>query len=870
MAVKPEILQQITAIVGSQNVFHDRTECLCYSRDMSVHQGIPNAVIFPRQTEQIAEIMQVAHKAGIPVVARGTGSSVTGAVLPVRGGLLLDLHLMNRILEINKQDFYARLQPGVICMQLNNTLAEDNLMFPPNPGSEAIATIGGMVSTNASGHRAVKYGTTQDYIKGLKVVLADGTLIETGTTAPKSSLGYDLTRLFSSAEGTLGIITEVVVKLEPKPEYGGLAIAIFGDLNAAGNAVTEVTTAGIKLAGCEIMDKFSLKVVEEALGKDAGAIEALLIMEADGVREVVVRDMQRIEEICEKYGVEEFEWTDDPGRREEMMLARGRLVPTLSRIKPGNRLIPIAEDLGVPSTKIPQTIRRAQAISEKYNVLITTFGHVGDGNVHTTFVADVRSRDEWVRLQPAAEELVQTAMQMKGTLSAEHGTGLTRAAHIEQQLGAGFEVMRRIKQALDPDNLLNPGKMGLEKDKPKPGILDYFAFQPLLEHPEGVRSYGHEVDDEVLACIHCGFCRLGCPTFNLTQRESRNARGRNALAFYLMNGSIEPSEDLAQAFYTCTTCQACTYFCPAQIKVNEIVAGVRRQLYRDGFAPAPVLRVRDNIINTGNVFAGKKDDRIEIYPATLKEKAKAGQLKARAETLLFMGCVPSYLDMKMVPGLLKPLEAAAVDYTTLGAEEGCCGFPLFLMGADEFEAQAAKLITRIKQTGARELVTPCAGCYKTFKRIYPAIGDLGVQIYHSVQYLEKLINEGRIELRKDFDKRVTYHDPCDLGRAFKIFAEPRNILQQIPGLQYVEMTRNRLQARCCGSGGGVQANLPEMAVEMAAERVRDALAVDAQVIVSGCAACKDNLRKGARAIPKDERGKIKVMDITEVVAKAVG
>ena len=862
------IFDEIARIVGPENISTERIECLCNSRDMSVHQGIPEAVVFARTTEQVAAIMKLAHRDKVPVTPRGSGTSTTGAVLPVRGGILLDMHLMNKILEVNKQDFYARVEPGVICMQLNTVLGKEGLMFPPNPGSEIIATIGGMVSTNASGHRAVKYGTTKDYIKGLKVVLADGTIIETGGITPKTSLGYDLTRLFCAAEGTLGIITEIICKLEPKPEYGALATAIFGDINAAGDAVTEVTTSGIKLAGCEIMDKFSLKVVEKALGKDVSKIEALLIMEADGNKEVVVRDMKRIGDICQKYHVQEYEWTDVPARREEMMRARGGLVPTLSRIKPGNRLVSIAEDLGVPSSKIPETIRRAQAISQKYNVIIATFGHVGDGNVHTTFVCDVRSREDWNRLKPAAEELVKTAMEMKGTLSAEHGTGLTRAPHIELQLGPALEVMRKIKQAMDPDGILNPGKMGLEKGK-KADLYDYFAWQPLIDNPQGVNSYGTDIDNEVLACIHCGFCRLGCPTFSVTQKESRNARGRNALAFYLLNGSIEPSKELSEAFYSCTTCQACTYFCPARIKVDEIVEGARKKMYKAGFVPEGILGVRENILKTGNVYASAKAERISIYPPALKEKAKKGELKQKASTLLFMGCVPSYLDMKMVPSLLKPLDAAGVDYTTLSTEEGCCGFPLYLMGAGDFEDHAKKTIEKIKATGARELVTPCAGCFKTFKKIYPKVADMGIEVYHSIQYLDKLVKEGKIRFKADETLKITYHDPCDIGRAFQIFEEPRNLLKAIPGVEYVEMARNRLQARCCGGGGGVQAFTPEMAVQMATERVRDALAVGAEVIVSGCAACKDNLRKGAKAIPKGERGKIKMMDITEIVASAM-
>jgi glycolate oxidase subunit GlcD len=860
-----DIIEEIKKIVGPEHVFDDRVECISYSRDLSVHEGIPDVVVFAHTTEQISGIMKLANEAKVPVTVQGSGTATTGASLPVEGGILLDVHKMNKILEIDKDNFYATVEPGVICNNLNIALKKYNLMFPPNPGSELIATIGGMMSTNSSGHRAVKYGTAKDYVRALKVVLADGTVIETGFKTPKSSFGYDLNHVFASSEGTLGVITEVTVKIQPVPEYNALALAIFHDLFAAGKAVTDIIGSGIQLTACEIMDKYSLKVVEEAIGKDVSKIEAMLIIESDGVKETVTRDMERIGEICKKYGVQEFTWSDDPAKAGEIMEARGKLVPTLSRIKPGNRLVAISEDLGIPPTKIPEVIKRAQEISDKYNLLITTFGHIGDGNVHTTFVTDMRSREEWDRLRPAADELAELAIEMGGTVTAEHGTGLARNPYIEKQLGPALDVMRSIKKALDPNGILNPGKMGLQKKKYD--IYDYFAFKPFLEHPEGVNSFGVNVDNELLACIFCGFCRLGCPTFSVTHRESRNARGRNALAFNLLNGTIESSKELAEAFYSCTTCQACTYFCPARVKVDEIVEGVRKKLYKDGFTPEPVLGIRDNIMKIGNVYASAKADRVDIYPSELKEKIKDGTMKERAETLLFMGCVPSYLDMKMVPSLIKPLDAAGVDYTTLATEEGCCGFPLFLMGTDEFEPHAEKVIERIRATGAKELLTPCAGCYKTFKKIYPEVGDLGLEVYHSVQYLERLINEGKLKFKGELGKKVTYHDPCDLGRAFKIFEEPRNILKAIPGLEFVEMARNRLQARCCGGGGGVLANNPDMAVDMAAERVRDALAVGAEIIVSGCAACKDNLRKGAKAIPKEERGKIKIMDITEIVAQ---
>ena len=863
-----DIISEISKIVGEKNVFSDAVECICNSRDMSVHVGVPDLVVYTQTTEQISAIMQLANQEKIPVTIQGSGTSVTGASLPVEGGILLDVHKMNKVLEINKENFYARVEPGVICMDLNRTLAKQNLMFPPNPGSELIASIGGMMSTNSSGHKAVKYGTARDYVKALTVVLADGTIINTGYKTPKSSMGYDLSHVFASSEGTLGVITEITVKIQPLPEYNALALAIFLDLDAAGKAVSDIIASGIQLTACEILDKYSLKIVEDHIDRDVSKIEAMLIIECDGAKEIVARDMERIGAICKKYDVEDFTWSDDPVKAGEIMEARGKLVPTLSRIKPGNRLVPISEDLGIPSSKIPETIKKAQAIADKYNLLLTTFGHIGDGNVHTTFVTDMRSQDEWDRLRPAADELAELALAVGGTITAEHGTGLARAPYIEKQLGPALDVMRSIKKALDPNGILNPGKMGL--DKKKHDIYDHFAFKPLLEHPEGLNSFGYDVDNEILACINCAFCRLGCPTYDVTQLESRNARGRTILAFNLMTGEIEPSKELANSFYTCTTCNACTYFCPARIKVDQIIQKGREKLFASGFAPEPVTALRDSILNTDNVYAATRKDRIAIYPPSIKKKVETGEVKKKADTLLFMGCVSSYLDMKIVPSFFKIMDAAGVDYTMLGKDEICCGFPLHLMGDQEkFEQNARNLIDLIKATGAKELVTPCAGCYKTFQKYYPEAGDLGIKLFHSVQYIQKLLEEKKIQLGGDLGKKVTYHDPCDLGRTFEIFDEPREILKAIPDIDFVEMNRNRLMARCCGGGGSVIALEPELAVDMAAVRVKDAVEVDAEIIVSACSACKDNLRKGVKAIPKDERPKIKVMDITEIVANSI-
>ena len=266
-----------------------------------------------------------------------------------------------------------------------------------------------------------------------------------------------------------------------------------------------------------------------------------------------------------------------------------------------------------------------------------------------------------------------------------------------------------------------------------------------------------------------------------------------------------------------------------------------------------MVAVKDNICRTGNVFAAKGKERIEVYPPSLREKVRRGELKEKAETLVFMGCLPSYLDMKTVPSLLKTLEAADVKYTTLASEESCCGFPLFLLGAGEFKAHAEKLLKNIRATGARELVTPCAGCYKTFQTLYPEIGDLGMSIYHTVQYLEKLASEERLTFDQPLPSRVTYHDPCDIGRACQIFEEPRSILRRIPGVEFVEMARNRMDARCCGGGGGLQAYTSDLASEIAPATFRILLQL---ARISWCRAvqpARTTMKKGLEADPQGRK-----------------
>lgn len=854
-----EYLERLEQIVGRGNVRTDEIERLCYSRDMSVHLGVPDAIVFARSKEEVSKILALANEEKIPVIPRGSGTSVTGAILACEGGIILDLSKMDHIKEINRRDGYAVVEPGVICNDLNAALAPTHF-FPPDPGSAPIATIGGMVSTNASGDRALKYGTTKDWILGLEVVLADGRLIKTGAVTPKSSSGFDLTHLFVGSEGTLGVITEITVKIIPVPEYVAFAQIRWRNLEDAGNAVMKILSRDIPLSACEILDRVSLDVVVKVMGLEIPEdVGCMLFIQVDGHKAAVQDQMRKIDEICAKHSVIETRWSDDPNERLVIWQARQGLVAALSKVKRGERLIPLVEDFGVPISKIPETIKEIQRIGEKHDFPIASFGHVGDGNIHAVLLLDVREKEHWEKARKIAQDFIDLTLKFKGTLTAEHGTGMAKSPFMGQELGVGQEVMREIKRALDPHGILNPGKMGLD-DKVK-DIYDYFAFKEISQKP--IQSFGEHVDNEVLACIQCGFCRLGCPIFAETALESRNARGHVILAFNLMTGEIQPSQELADSFYQCTMCLNCKATCPAGVMVADIVEGARKRLVEEGYLPDVFLPMLESLKGEGNPFREPADKRTEVYPTGYEAKTRAPE---KADILLFLGCVGSYQDLYIVPSTMELLDKVGVNYAILGDEENCCGYVAYLVGSNTFQECMEKNIATFSRLSPNSLVTTCAGCYKAFKELYT---DLDVEVLHVVEYVERLISGGRVEFKKGFPGKVIYHDPCDIGRHLGIYEPPRNVLKSVPGLELMEFGLNRALAKCCGGGGGLKAYDNELSSRLADNRVAEALEMGAEVLVSACPSCKSNLKLAAARVGRERRQRIRVMDITEVLAQVV-
>ncbi|MCP2344243.1 FAD-binding oxidoreductase [Nonomuraea roseoviolacea] len=452
-------LRELRAIVGAEHVRHADGDVTPYARDATpLFRARPGAVVHPASTEEVAAVLRLAGARGVPVVPRGAGSNLCSATVPLQGGIVLVLTRLDRILEISAEELLAVCQPGVTSAALADAAAAHGLLYAPDPGSRSVATIGGTVATCAGGLRGLKYGVTRNYVLGLEAVLGTGEVIRTGGRLWKDVAGYDLTRLLTGSEGTLGVITEVTLALLPAPETAGNGLAYFPTLADAGRAVTRVIAAGIVPATLEFLDARCVDAVEQharlGLRRDAGA---LLIFGDDGEPAAVAQRLDRMAELCRDTGAIEVSVAGHAAESEALLAARRCTLPALSRL--GS--ITILEDVGVPRPRIAEMVGHIEDIAQRHDVTIATFGHAGDGNLHPTCVIDKGDDAAGERAHDAFGEIFRTAMRLGGTITGEHGVGAAKLPYLTERLGAAqIDLQRRIKAAFDPAGILNPGKAG--------------------------------------------------------------------------------------------------------------------------------------------------------------------------------------------------------------------------------------------------------------------------------------------------------------------------------------------------------------------------------------------------------------------------
>ena len=455
--LQPRIIAELKAIVGPDNLSALPEDTICYSYDGTPTEWRPGVVVTPTTTRMVADVVKLANRERVAIVPRGAGTGLSGGSVPVGGGLVLSLTKMNRILEIDVENLVAVAQPGVVTATFQAEVERHGLFYPPDPASQSASTLGGNVAECAGGPRGFKYGVTKDYVLGLEVVTPTGQVVRLGGKTIKNATGYNLVQLFVGSEGTLGVVTEITLRLIPKPKARRTLLAVFPRLDDASQAVTSIVLAGIVPATIELMDNTTIRTVETYLhtGLPVDA-EAVLLIEIDGEETTVVGQSRDIVSTCREHGASQVQAAATPQESDQLWRARRAVSASLARARPTK----LGEDIVVPRKMIPAMVKRIQEISRKYNLPIAIFGHAGDGNLHPNILFDIRASDEVARVHQASDELFAAAVELGGTLSGEHGIGLLKRDYMLSGLGPeAIDLMRQIKTALDPLGIMNPGKV---------------------------------------------------------------------------------------------------------------------------------------------------------------------------------------------------------------------------------------------------------------------------------------------------------------------------------------------------------------------------------------------------------------------------
>jgi glycolate oxidase len=431
-------------------------DIICYGFDASGIEVCPSAIVWPNNTADVVKVMKYAYEKEIPVVPRGAGTGMTAGAVPSKGSIVLSFEKMKKIIEIDAENLNVLCEPGVINGKLQRELEWTGFFYPPDPASMNFCTLGGNVAENAGGPRALKYGVTRDYVMEIEAVLPNGEVITTGIKTTKGVVGYDLTRLFTGSEGTLAVFTKIRLKVLPLPEEVITLLAIFRSLESSGDAVTKIISSKIIPRTLEFMDRNAIEAVENfkpiGLPRDA---EAVLLIELDGQPSTITREAEKVIALCSKLGAE-IKMAKDEFAKNNLWASRRALSPALYHIKPTK----INEDIVVPRNKLTEMLRRLRTLSEKSGITIVNFGHAGDGNIHVNIMVDKADEDEYQRGLGLVEQIFRDTLELGGTISGEHGIGLTKAGYIDMELSEReLKIMESIKKVFDPKKILNPGKI---------------------------------------------------------------------------------------------------------------------------------------------------------------------------------------------------------------------------------------------------------------------------------------------------------------------------------------------------------------------------------------------------------------------------
>ncbi len=456
--MKKELEDDLKKILRKDQVLTSPEEKVCYSYDATTKSYLPHAVVLAHSTEDVVKVMKYAHQHKITVVPRGAGSGYTGGSLPLKGGIVVSFEQMTKVLHLDKEKKYAIVEPGLVNQEFADYVSKFGLLYPPDPASLKFSTLGGNLAECAGGLKGRKYGVTRNYILGVEAVLADGQVITTGILDRGSYPSYDLESLLIGSEGTLALVTKIALKLLDKPKFEKTLLATFDQIEDAAEVVAAITASGVIPSVLEFIDGDTLECVLEYVKlEDIDKSEAVLLIEVDGNdQEEVDKEFEEVQRICKEKNSKSLQIAQTTEDKDELWKVRRSISASLLKIAPTK----VNEDICVPASQLPAMIKKIKEISKKHQVSINNFGHAGDGNLHVTFMCDSRNQEQMARVEKAVDELFEHTLKLGGTLSGEHGIGVTKSKYLEWEVGKeGIQLMKKIKSALDPDDIINPGKI---------------------------------------------------------------------------------------------------------------------------------------------------------------------------------------------------------------------------------------------------------------------------------------------------------------------------------------------------------------------------------------------------------------------------